>query len=100
MLERHLVILPDLGNGPKHAKVRQWHKKAGEWVVEGTIICTVEAKKALYDVEADADGFLTPLVEVGKVVRPGGPLAVLSPEVESIDAILAWLDQMRSAVNY
>jgi pyruvate/2-oxoglutarate dehydrogenase complex dihydrolipoamide acyltransferase (E2) component len=100
MLERHVVVLPILGNGPKHAKVRQWHKKAGDWVVTGTILCTVEAKKALYDVEADADGFLTPLVEVGKSLKPGAPLAVLSPELEGIDAIEAWLLTAQSAVNY
>jgi len=100
MSERHVVILPILGNGPKHAKVREWHMKAGDWVVTGTIICTVEAKKALYDVEADADGFLTPLAEVGQSLRPGAPLAVLSPEVEDIDAIQAWLLTLQSAVNY
>ncbi len=100
MSERHVVVLPILGNGPKHAKVREWHKKAGDWVVTGTILCTVEAKKALYDVEADADGFLVPLVEVGIAVRPGAPLAVLSSAVESIEAIQTWLSTAQSAINY
>ena len=100
MADRHAVILPILGSSAKHAIMRAWHKNARDRVVIGTILCTVEAKKTTYDIEADADGFLTPLVEVGKPSKTGAPVAVLSSVAEEIDAVLEWVEECQPAADY
>jgi len=91
MPDRHVVLVPILGSIATYAIVIAWHKEPGEWVEKGDLLVTVETRKAAHDIEADRSGYLVPLVEVGKPVRTGVAVAVLSSEKEGEAAVRSWL---------
>jgi len=52
------VILPKQGNSVESVIIQQWHKKPGEVVAEGDVLCEVETDKAVMEVPAPASGTL------------------------------------------
>lgn len=91
MPDRHAVVVPILGDVACYAVVIAWHKEPGEWVEKGDLLVTVETRKAAHDLEADGSGYLVPLVEVGKPVKTGVTVAVLTSETEGEEAVRSWL---------
>ncbi|TNB48981.1 pyruvate dehydrogenase [Martelella lutilitoris] len=71
----HDVIMPALGMAQDTGKIVRWLKKSGDPVAAGEAIMEVETDKAVMEVEAAADGFLSAVsagdgedVPVGSVV--------------------------------
>lgn len=72
--------LPDVGEGVREGEVLEWLVEAGERVVEGQPLVTVETDKAVVDLPSPVDGRVVErLVRVGEVVEVGAPLVTLEP---------------------
>ena len=81
----HDVIMPALGMAQDTGKIVRWLKKSGEPVSSGEAIMEVETDKAVMEVEAAADGFLSAVsAGDGDDVPVGSVVAVI---VESADDV-------------
>jgi len=85
-----LIRLPLAGANDEFAEITAWLKKKDEFVNKGDLICAIETTKAVMDIEAIASGYLVPLVEAGKTVRVGEPLAAVTDSLgEDVSSLLA-----------
>ena len=67
------VVMPQGGQDLEAGMVVQWHKKEGDPVKRGEVICEVETEKAEFEVEAPADGYLRKII-----VQQGHEARILS----------------------
>jgi len=56
------IIMPQGGQDIKEGSIVGWLKKEGDRVTKGDVICEVETEKAVFEVEAPADGILVKIV--------------------------------------
>lgn len=76
---KFLMVMPRLNANDDACLLVQFLKRAGEPVRRGELLAQVETTKTAVDLEAQADGFLHPLVEPG-MVPVGEPIAwILDP---------------------
>lgn len=54
----HAVCIPKLGLTMEEATIAEWHFADGDRVTKGQTLLTIETDKIMFDVEAEADGFL------------------------------------------
>jgi 2-oxoglutarate dehydrogenase E2 component (dihydrolipoamide succinyltransferase) len=67
-----------MGVSVDEGTVVEWHKKVGDEVAEGEVICEISTDKVDTEIEAPVAGTLTSIVaEVGETVAVGNPLAEL-----------------------
>lgn len=59
------VTIPKLGLTMEEAVIVEWHFADGERVAKGSNLLTIETEKVMFDVEAEADGFLQRVAPVG-----------------------------------
>ncbi len=87
----HQIILPRLGTNIEEGRVVEWRKKEGEPVARGEVLLLVETSKAIFEVEAENDGYLRKVISPeGGAVRFTEPVGIVSDKVdEDIDAWLA-----------
>ena len=64
-------LTPHLGVNDDTAILLNWNIKAGGRVAKGDVVGQVETTKAVYDIEAEAEGFFVPLAELGARVGVG-----------------------------
>jgi pyruvate/2-oxoglutarate dehydrogenase complex dihydrolipoamide acyltransferase (E2) component len=74
-MARMVLKLPKLAVSMREGVVTEWLVAAGEAVVQGQLIYTVESEKAAIDVESPFTGVFTPLVEIGETYQVGDPIA-------------------------
>jgi pyruvate dehydrogenase E2 component (dihydrolipoamide acetyltransferase) len=85
------IVMPRLGWTMESGSVAEWHKQDGDFVQAGDILFSVEAEKAVQEVEAFESGILripsnspalgTPVpvgTLLGYLVAPGEPTPVVS----------------------
>jgi len=73
------VIMPALGMAQTTGLIVAWLKKPGEAVKKGDALMEVETDKAVMEVEAQADGFLTDVrVAAGDAAPVGDVVALIS----------------------
>jgi pyruvate/2-oxoglutarate dehydrogenase complex dihydrolipoamide acyltransferase (E2) component len=65
------VLLPKLGLTMQEGVIEEWLVAPGTKVVAGDAILRLATDKVDVDVEAEADGHLTPVAPVGSVLPPG-----------------------------
>jgi pyruvate/2-oxoglutarate dehydrogenase complex dihydrolipoamide acyltransferase (E2) component len=65
------VLLPKLGLTMQEGVIEEWLVEPGTKVVVGDAILRLATDKVDVDVEAEADGHLTPVAPVGSVLAPG-----------------------------
>jgi sugar O-acyltransferase (sialic acid O-acetyltransferase NeuD family) len=58
----------------------EWTKPAGTRVARGEVVAVIETTKSTADLEAEAAGFLTPLVEPGSLIRVGQVIGALTEQ--------------------
>jgi sugar O-acyltransferase (sialic acid O-acetyltransferase NeuD family) len=75
--------VPMLSANEEEVTLAVWLRDEGEFVKKGQEIAQVESTKAVEDVNADADGYLFHLVEMGQKVRIGSPFAVIAEDNDS-----------------
>lgn len=81
-----VVTVPQLGVNDESVVVIGWRVADSEHVSPKQVICELETAKAVYEVEAEAEGFIAILVEAGVEVPIGSPLAVVGPERDAVNA--------------
>src|ERR1700682_270846 len=69
------VNMPKLSDTMEEGTVVEWKKKSGDAVKTGDVLAEVESDKATFDLEAEADGVLTVIVEQGVPAKIGAPIA-------------------------
>ena len=76
-------LMPSLGADMEAGTLVEWEKKPGDPVRHGDIVAVVETQKGAIEIEAFEDGVLDSyLVEIGRKVPVGTPLAVIRGENE------------------
>lgn len=77
-------LMPSLGSDMESGTLIGWEKQPGDIVRRGDIIAVVETQKGAIEVEVFEDGVLeSQLVEIGKPVPVGTPLAYITSAAET-----------------
>ncbi|MGB0775626.1 MAG: biotin/lipoyl-containing protein, partial [Akkermansiaceae bacterium] len=80
------VKIPNVGESITSANVARWHKQNGDIVAKGENLLTIETDKVSNDLEADAPGKLTILVQEGEEVAIGTVVATIEESAEAAPA--------------
>lgn len=81
----HEVIMPALGMAQESGVIVSWLKAPGDPVTSGEALMEVETDKAVMEVEAQADGFLTDVqASEGDDVPVGQVIALISETAEGV----------------
>lgn len=92
MTTRVIIPMPQFTVNDDAAVIIEWHKKNGDAITKGEIICIAETTKASFEIGADHDGYIFQLAEVSTKVKIGDPLAVVTlKEKDSLESIKQWL---------
>lgn len=85
-----VIRLPVINANETMARLLEWQVKPGSLVHRGTVVGLAETSKSIMDIEAQADGYLVPLVEAGEDISVGKPIGVITSEPgEDYSAALA-----------
>src|SRR6202011_3498913 len=76
------VNMPKLSDTMEEGTVIEWKKKSGDPVKKGDVLAEVESDKASFELEADADGVLSIVIDAGKAVPVGDLIANIGKEGE------------------
>ena len=94
----HQVILPRLGTNMDEGRVVEWRKKEGDHVVRGDVLLLVETSKAIFEVEAENDGYLRKVMSPeGGQVRFTEPVGLVADKPD--EDIGAWLEASAAAAS-
>jgi pyruvate dehydrogenase E2 component (dihydrolipoamide acetyltransferase) len=81
------VLMPQVGQDIKTARIVEWLKKENDEVKAGEVIATVESDKAAFDVEAYAAGVLLKILyQEGQEVEVLTPIAYIGQAGEQVEA--------------
>lgn len=82
------VLMPALSPTMTEGKIATWHKKEGDAVKSGDVLCEIETDKATMEVEAVDEGTLGKILvaEGTEGVAVNTPIAIILEEGESADA--------------
>jgi pyruvate dehydrogenase E2 component (dihydrolipoamide acetyltransferase) len=69
------VNMPKLSDTMEEGTVIEWKKKSGDPVKKGDVLAEVESDKASFELEADADGVLSIIIDAGKAMPVGAVIA-------------------------
>ncbi|MDN4593866.1 dihydrolipoamide acetyltransferase family protein [Polycladomyces subterraneus] len=87
MAETIEVRLPETTPDVTESLVVFWHRMEGDWVEKGEVLLEIQTEKAVFEVEAPADGRLTKiLVKRGEVAAVGDVLAIIEPVSGALSA--------------
>ncbi|SDZ95685.1 2-oxoglutarate dehydrogenase E2 component [Desulfuromusa kysingii] len=65
------IIVPQVGESIVEAEIGEWFKKDGEYVNKDDLLLELETEKVNVELNADASGKLTILVEQGEIIKIG-----------------------------
>lgn len=83
-----LIRMPKLGDDIVEAAVIAWLKGNGDSVRNGEIIAEIETEKASVELEAEDDGVLQILVDAGRRVAIGTPIATIGEVSEVSEFVI------------
>jgi len=93
-----LLRMPEIAANTTEAVLTEWPLAENASFAAGDPIATVETEKAVVDVPAEADGvLLRTLVEPGRSVSVGAPMAVLAAPGEVVDDVDALVGRLIGA---
>src|SRR5579864_1462051 len=75
--------MPKLSDTMEEGTIVEWKKKTGDQVKTGEVLAEVESDKATFDLEAEADGVLSILVDKGVPAKIGAPIARIGDTAEA-----------------
>src|SRR5512135_3449098 len=78
------IRMPKLGDDIEEAAIVAWLKRSGDQVRNGEIIAEIETEKANVELEAEGEGALQILVEAGRRVAIGTPIATIGEVSEPV----------------
>ncbi len=79
----HAISIPKLGLTMEDATVVEWGFADGAAVARGDTLVTIETDKIMFDVEAEHDGYLQRVVQVGAKLLVGDLAGYLHPSAEA-----------------
>ncbi len=79
----HVISIPKLGLTMEEATVVEWGQADGARVTKGQTVITIETDKIMFDVEAEHDGFLERVAEVGATLAVGALAGYLHTTAEA-----------------
>ena len=92
------VVMPQGGQDIETGMVVVWHKKEGDPVRKGEVICEVETEKAEFEVEAPADGYLRKiLVQQGHEARVLSAIGLIGALDDAVATEAAALQALTTA---
>ena len=80
------VNMPKLSDTMEEGTVLEWKKADGDQVKKGEVLAEVESDKASFEIEAEADGVLSIVVDKGKPVPVGQVIAHIGEAGEAAPA--------------
>ena len=80
----HAVTIPKLGLTMEEAVVIEWGRADREIVKKGDVLITIETDKIMFDVEAEQDGYLQRVAQIGATLPVGGLAAWLHPSADFV----------------
>lgn len=92
------VLMPKFGQTVEESSIVKWHKKEGDAVKQGQVLCEVETDKAVMEVESPFDGTLLKIVVpqnvavpvtsvVAYIGKPGDPIPAVPPLPPKADSV-------------
>ncbi|VDK88403.1 unnamed protein product [Litomosoides sigmodontis] len=86
--EHRLIQMPALSPTMEHGTIVKWHKKEGDEVEEGDLICEIETDKSVMAFEASEEGVLAKILapDGTKDVKLGKPICVFVDKKEDCSA--------------
>ncbi len=72
------IKVPEVGESVYEAQVSTWHKKDGERVEKGDLLCELETDKISLELNADASGTLQIAVGEGETVKVGAVIGSIA----------------------
>lgn len=95
-LMAYIVRMPKLGVEMEQGSVLEWHASEGESIEAGELIAEIESEKTQAEVQAREAGVLRRiLMAVGDEGPPGSAMGIVADPDESIDELLAEVDDDR-----
>lgn len=86
------LLVPQLNPNDPEVELSQWHKKNGERVRKGDLLCDFTSSKAVYQHESSGEGFLAHAAPRGARLKAGALLGLLcATEKEALSAKVAAL---------
>jgi len=84
------ILMMALSPTMETGTLARWHKKEGDIVASGDVLCEVETDKATMDYESSAEGTLLKiLLPEGGQANVGDPIAIVGKPGEDITALIA-----------
>ena len=71
------VNMPKLSDTMEEGTVLEWKRQDGDSIKKGEVLAEIESDKASFEIEADADGVLSIVVEKGRAVPVGDLIATI-----------------------
>lgn len=86
--EHRLIPMPALSPTMEHGTIVKWHKKEGDEVEEGDLICEIETDKSVMAFEASEEGVLAKILapDGTKGIKLGKPICVFVDKKEDCSA--------------
>jgi pyruvate dehydrogenase E2 component (dihydrolipoamide acetyltransferase) len=79
------LVMPKMSMTMEEGQVLAWHKKEGDTIAAGDIVCEVMTDKVNMDVEATVDGTITRIVvQQGDSIAVGEPMAFVASESDDL----------------
>jgi sugar O-acyltransferase (sialic acid O-acetyltransferase NeuD family) len=78
------VNVPQVGTNDQNAEIIEWNITDKNKVSTGESICNLETAKAVFDVKAEASGFLIHLAKKGNDVEINQVIALIGPNLEKL----------------
>ena len=92
------LTMPRLSDTMEAGTVIRWHVKEGDAVKSGAVVADIETDKATMEMPCFDDGRIAAiLVESGKQVKVGTPIAIVALEGEDLAAVKAGITPARRA---
>lgn len=73
------IKLPQLGFSMEEGQLVEWHVTDGDLVGEGQLLYSLEAEKAVQEIESPVAGQIRSLVQAGETYPVGAILAIIDP---------------------
>lgn len=78
------VTVPQLGVNDDSVVILEWYVKDGAAVGPGTLVCSLETSKAVFDVAAEASGFIVHLKDTQEKARTSEAIALIGQHMEAL----------------
>lgn len=86
----HAITMPALSDTMSNGRLVKWTKKPGDAIKKGEVIAEVETDKAVMDVEAFEDGYLSgPLAAEGTEAQVGDVIGYIADDRNKIESVAA-----------